>query len=52
MLNLRAQTEIAKDWTWSLRVNNATDQSYKQSYTGKTYSPGCNFFTTLQWAPK
>jgi len=52
VLNLRAQTEIAKDWTWSLRVNNATDQSYKQSYTGKTYSPGCNFFTTLQWAPK
>ena len=52
VLNLRAQTEIAKDWTWSLRINNATDQSYKQSYTGGTYSPGCNFFTTLQWAPK
>ena len=52
VLNLRAQTEIAKDWTWSLRINNATDQSYKQSYTGMTYSPGCNFFTTLQWAPK
>ena len=52
ILNLRAQTEIAKDWTWSLRINNATDQSYKQSYTGATYSPGCNFFTTLQWAPK
>ena len=52
VLNLRAQTEIAKDWTWSLRINNATDQSYKQSYIGMTYSPGCNFFTTLQWAPK
>jgi vitamin B12 transporter len=52
LLNLRAQTEIAKDWTWSLRINNATDQSYKQSYTGMTYSAGCNFFTTLQWAPK
>ena len=52
VLNLRAQTEVAKDWTWSLRINNATDQSYKQSYTGATYSPGCNFFTTLQWAPK
>ena len=52
LLNLRAQTEIAKDWTWSLRINNATDQSYKQSSLGATYSPGCNFFTTLQWAPK
>ena len=52
LLNLRAQTEVAKDWTWSLRINNATDQSYKKSYAGMTYSPGCNFFTTLQWAPK
>ena len=52
VLNLRAQTEVAKDWTWSLRINNATDQSYKQSSLGATYSPGCNFFTTLQWAPK
>ena len=52
LLNLRAQTEVSKDWTWTLRVNNVTDQEYKQSYLANTVSPRINFFTTLQWAPK
>ena len=52
LLNVRAQTEVAKDWTWTMRINNVTDQDYKQSYLANTVSPRINFFTTLQWAPK
>ncbi len=50
LLNLRAHTKVSKDWTFALRLNNATDQTYQKV---KGYSTaGANFFANLQWAPK
>ena len=50
LLNLRALYNVDKDWTLAMRINNATDQTYQQVSGYAT--PGCNFFVTLQWAPK
>jgi vitamin B12 transporter len=50
LLNVRALYNVDKDWTLAMRINNATDQTYQQVSGYAT--PGCNFFVTLQWAPK
>ena len=50
LLNVRALYKLDKDWTLSMRINNVTDQTYQQVSGYST--AGCNFFTTLQWAPK
>ena len=50
LLNLRAVYNLDRDWSVSMRINNASDQSYQQVSGYST--AGCNFFTTLQWAPK
>ncbi len=50
LLNLRAAYNLDRDWSVSMRINNASDQSYQQVSGYST--AGCNFFTTLQWAPK
>jgi vitamin B12 transporter len=50
LLNLRALYNVDQDWTLAMRINNATDQTYQQVSGYAT--PGCNFFVTLQWAPK
>jgi len=50
LLNLRAVLTLDKDWSLSMRINNATDQTYQQVSGYAT--PGANFFMTLQWAPK
>lgn len=50
LLNLRALYNVDKDWTVAMRINNATDQTYQQVSGYST--AGCNFFVTLQWAPK
>ena len=50
LLNVRALYNVDQDWTLAMRINNATDQTYQQVSGYAT--PGCNFFVTLQWAPK
>ena len=50
LLNLHAQTRIAKDWTALMRVDNATDTAYQLANTYAT--PGRTLYVGLRWEPQ
>lgn len=50
LLNLSASTEVARDWTLLLRVNNLTDKDYQLARGYAT--GGRTFYLGLTWAPR
>ncbi len=50
LLNLHAQTRVAKDWTALVRVDNATDTAYQLANTYAT--PGRTLYVGLKWEPQ
>jgi vitamin B12 transporter len=50
LLNLHAQTVVAKDWTALLRVDNASDAQYQLANTYAT--AGRSLYVGLKWAPQ
>lgn len=50
LINLHAQTRVAKDWTALVRVDNATDATYQliQDYA----TPGRTLYVGLKWEPQ
>jgi vitamin B12 transporter len=50
LLNLHAQTRVAKDWTALVRVDNATDTAYQLVNTYAT--PGRTLYVGLKWEPQ
>ena len=50
LLNLKAGTQLAKDWQLVMRLDNAADAKYQQ--VGQIATPGRTFYAGLQWQPR
>jgi len=49
-LDLRAEHQLARDWTLALRLNNALDRAYETIWGYN--QPGREGFVTLRWTPR